>query len=87
MAEQVCGHQVPHRKVQGRNGPWHDMCLREKPGNAKVFGLRWTGWPATIRQAAMDGQKTGEQKNIRYAKITGRGKPHATGLEDREEPA
>jgi hypothetical protein len=87
MAEQECGHQEPHRNVKGHNGPGHVTCPREKPGNVKVYGPQETGLPAMIRQATTAGQKTGEQKNIRYAKITGRGEPHATGPEDREEPA
>jgi len=87
MAEQECGHQVPHRNEQGHNGPGHVMSPREKPGNAEIFRPRETGGPAMTRQETTPDQMIGEQKNIRYAKITGRGKPHAAGPEDREGPA
>ena len=87
MAEQECGHQVPHRSEQGRNGPGHVMSPREKPGNAEIFRPRETGGPAMTRQATTAGQKTGEKKNIRHAGTSGRREPHATGPEDREGPA
>ncbi len=87
MAEQECGHQVPHRSEQGRNGPGHVMSPREKPGNAEIFRPQETRRMAMIRQATTDGQKTEEQKNIRHAGTSGRREPHATGPEDREGPA
>jgi len=87
MAEQTCGYQVPHRKVQGRNGPGHVVRPQDKCGNAEFPGLRWTGRPALIRQEAAAGQGTGEQENIRHTEITGRQEPHPTGPADRREPA
>jgi hypothetical protein len=87
MAEHRCGHQVPHRNVQGRNGPGHIMCPRDKCGNAGVPGQRWTSWPAAIRPEAAAIQRTRDLEIIRHAEITGWQEADATGPADRREPA